>query len=102
MANNFTKSSAIFDRSKVGPGDIIEFSQYSDVSLFGKPKLLYKRVGIVERVEPETIWIHSQDPSFVLDCFGIPVDRAEDLRMVYKSYYNVKEGADYGEPETDN
>jgi hypothetical protein len=98
LTNKFTKDVHVFDRGKVGVGDIVEFNEYSR-PLIGNPKLLYKRVGIVEQVGLETLWVRTQDSHFqnTTEKFGLPVNRANELRMVYRSVLNVKEGEPYGE-----
>lgn len=91
MANKLTKNSEVYDRSKVGVGDIVEFDEYG-IRLFGNRKFLNKRVGIVTMVEADALWVRTQDNynTGALEEFGIPVEQAGKVRLVYRSYYNVK------------
>lgn len=99
MTYEITKNSTIFDRDKIGVGDIVEFDEYR-IKLFGKiGELSHKRVGIVTSVEPETIWIKTQDDYYSnkLEGFGLPIERRDQIKVIYRSYYNAKKGEKYGQ-----
>lgn len=85
-----TESREIFDRSKIGVGDIIEFSEY--YGLRNKPR--YRHWAIVSRVEDTTVWIHQRDycEDKLESGIGIPIGRADDIRIIFRHPLNVKKG----------
>lgn len=96
--NKFTKErkDIVYDRSKIGVGDIIEFNAYTPIVLpFMKEKVEFKRAGIVTEVSPEYVVVRTQsqfrEDSRRLEDVGIPVERAEELRMIHRAHYNQKE-----------
>lgn len=81
----------VFDRSKIGEGDVIEFSELG-FRLFRKPhyyELPTKTIGVVKYVLDEDIAVYarSQLPSWgnnhVTDIF-VPIERADSIKILYR------------------
>lgn len=85
-----TETREIFDRSKIGIGDIIEFGEY--VGWTSKPK--YRHWAIVSRVDESTVWVHQRDhfENKLETTMGLPVERADDIRIIFRHPLNVKKG----------
>ena len=100
MAHKITKNEVVFDRRKIGVGDVISFPEH-EIKIFGKAVISHDRIGIVSRVELDTVWVKTQDDqyNFTLEEFGIPIDRSDEIKLIYRSYYNVGTGDMYGEIE---
>lgn len=81
----------VFDRSKIGKGDIIEFSELG-YRLFKKPRnydLPTKTVGIVSQVLDEDIAVYARsqssswDKNYVTEVF-VPIERADSIKILYR------------------
>jgi len=92
MNDKITKCSEVYDGSKIGVGDIIEFGEWSVNPFAKKPKELYKRVGIVMKVEVDTVWVRSQNTyeTHRVEEFGLPVERADEITILYRTHHNRK------------
>jgi hypothetical protein len=98
MANyKITKESKVFDRRKIGVGDIIEFNVYSE-NLFRKNSVKYKVAGIVKSVQAYDIDVKVKDDDYgFLKTYVLDISEAENIRMLYRAHNNVKGGEPYGE-----
>lgn len=95
---SFTKSETreIFDRSKIGIGDIVEINDHKREGFWGKLKIT-RVPAIVFKVEDDVLILRlKEDPEFDssnkyhLGGFGIGIERQDEIKMIYRSPYNQK------------
>ncbi|MFD2704695.1 hypothetical protein [Salibacterium lacus] len=91
----FTKTSEVFDRSKIGVGDIIEFDDTPFVNPFRRKQKTRRMAALVTEVEDTTVWISvgERNPDSgtvrIQSAFGLPVSRADEITMIYRHPDNV-------------
>lgn len=82
-----TETREIFDRSKIGVGDIIEMTKFGG-GIFGtKPE--YRHWAIVSQVDPEYIYVCARRGSGIDDEYILSVKRAEDIRVIFRHPANL-------------
>lgn len=83
----------IFDRSKIGKGDVIEFSE-QESRFFRKPLGYYdlpnKTIGIVKRVSDQWINVYARSlrkdnpENGYLTEMTVGIDRADSIKILYR------------------
>lgn len=86
-----TKFDEVFDRSKIGVGDIVEYQIKG--SVFIGPSEDYWIAGVVSEVSPERILIDDKDG---VGESVIYVENADRVRIIHRAYRNVSKGEKYG------
>ena len=88
----FTKTKnetvTIFDGTKIGIGDIVEYDQSNGILLKKK-----RVAGIVIKVEEDVLVICEKDwlaPYDTTREFGLPVDRAAEVKVLHRHPANLK------------
>ncbi|MFZ7768176.1 hypothetical protein [Bacillus licheniformis] len=87
-----TETRTIFDRSKIGEGDIIEFSEY-EFRLLKLPPGYYdlpkKTVGVVKRVSDQHIEVYARslmkdnpENGYVTE-MSVGIGRADSIKILY-------------------
>lgn len=87
----------VFDRSKIGKGDIIEFSELG-FRLFRKPhsyELPTKTIGVVKYVFDEDIAVYArnQSPNWEnnhVTEVSVPIGLADSIKILYRHPANEK------------
>lgn len=82
-----TETREIFDRSKIGVGDIIEINK--DGGGFLGNKTLYRHWAIVQRVGAEVVWIVSRENADNEHRYGIDIQQADEIRVIFRHPENV-------------
>jgi hypothetical protein len=85
-------SRTIYDNSKIGVGDVIEFNEYTS-TVFTKPKVSHRVAGVVTSVEELTIWVSARGgmTDHKVGNFGLPVERCEEITVIHRHHFNTKE-----------
>jgi hypothetical protein len=89
-----TETRIVFDRTKIGIGDIVEYDRnvwaYAKWYHVKKTKLVGRVCGIVAKVEPDCLWIYERDefePTQIRK-FGLPVERADEVVIIRRHPLN--------------
>ena len=80
-----TQTRTIFDRSKIGVGDVVEFYEY-EIRMFTKENK-YRIAGIVRKVEDTTLLVDVRRAVFddgSIETYGLPVEMAHEIKVLFK------------------